>query len=113
MTITELPPVLEAELALPATRPATRPTIEDLSPTGRRRASFGVWRGRVLRVLVPVLLIVIWQLSSTFGWTTERTVPPPSQIFNAYVNLWSSGDLQKALPISLQRAAFGADVDRA
>ena len=44
--------------------------LEDLSPRGGHRRSIGQWRGRVLRVLVPVLLIALWQLSSVLGWTS-------------------------------------------
>lgn len=89
---------------------ASTDDLEDLSPRGTRSVWHGawqVWRGRSLRVLVPVALIAIWQLSSSVGWTSEYTLPPPSAILAAYAELWTNGDLQAALPVSLQRAGIG------
>ncbi|MCK8674245.1 ABC transporter permease [Rhodococcus sp. HM1] len=90
--------------------PAARPEVENLSPntgTGRIGAAARVWRGRVLRFLVPVALIVLWQLSSVLGWADEFTLPPPSKILAAYGELWSNNDLQEALPVSIRRAGIG------
>lgn len=90
--------------------PSVTGELEDLSPRGTRSAwheAWRLWRGRSLRVLVPVALLAIWQLSSTVGWTSEYTLPPPSAILAAYTELWSNGDLQAALPVSLQRAGIG------
>jgi sulfonate transport system permease protein len=60
-----------------------------------------------LRFLSPVLLLGLWQLSSTQGWVAPTTLPGPVAIVNAYRELWAAGDLQAALPISLQRAGLG------
>lgn len=100
----------ELELPVVAARPAGATAVEDLTPRPRRgpvRAVLRTSRGRVLRVLVPVLLIVLWQLASTLGWADEFTLPPPSKILNAYHELWSNGDIQAALPASLRRAGIG------
>lgn len=86
------------------------PALQDLSPRGSAntwRAAWRVWRGRALRILVPALLIGVWQLSSTVGWTSEYTLPPPTMVLSAYAELWGHGDLQAALPVSLQRAGTG------
>jgi sulfonate transport system permease protein len=61
----------------------------------------------VLRFLSPVLLLVLWQLSSSQGWVAPTTLPGPTAIIDAYKELWAAGDLQAALPISLQRAGLG------
>jgi sulfonate transport system permease protein len=84
--------------------------LEDLSPGTRRRAWLATWRrwrGRLLRVLVPVLLVVVWQLVVSLGVTSEYTLPSPETIAKAYNELWSEGSLQAALPISLERAGIG------
>lgn len=109
MTTTALPveqvqPSEAAVTDLPPTQ------LEDLSPQGQYGTAWNtwhVWRGRLLRILVPVGLIALWQLSSALGWASEFTLPPPSLILDAYRELWSGGDLQDALPVSLKRAGIG------
>jgi sulfonate transport system permease protein len=84
--------------------------LEDLSPgNGRRlsRASWRTYRGRLLRVLVPVVLVAFWQLALSLHVTTEQVLPSPHTIVNAYSELWSNGEIQAALPISLRRAGTG------
>ena len=60
-----------------------------------------------LRFLSPVVLLVLWQLSDSQSWVGATTLPGPLAILDAYRELWASGDLQAALPISLQRAGLG------
>lgn len=84
--------------------------LEDLSPTrGSHRSHAGpaVWRGRLLRFLVPVALVALWQISSSAGWVSPRTLPSPSTVIDAFVELIRNGDLQRALPVSLRRAFSG------
>jgi len=68
-------------------------------------------RGRAVNVaarcLVPVALIAVWQLSASLGWVSTTALPSPVTILSAYGELWRTGDLQDALPISLQRAGAG------
>ena len=84
--------------------------LEDLSPGTRRRASrttWKSWRGRLLRILVPILLILVWQAAISFNFTSQATLPSPETVLKAYHELWSEGSLQAALPISLERAGIG------
>ncbi|CAN5850019.1 ABC transporter permease [soil metagenome] len=60
-----------------------------------------------IRIAIPVLLVVLWQLSSASGWISPAVLPSPTTILDAYQELWTTGDLQAALPISLQRAGLG------
>ncbi|NUY04494.1 ABC transporter permease [Paraburkholderia sp. JPY169] len=64
-------------------------------------------REPLLRSIVPVLLIVLWQLASSLGVASEFVLPSPASVLAAYRELWQSGDLQDALKISLARAALG------
>lgn len=111
MTTVDLDVGADAPVDLdPGTDDTAELELDDLSPRGKRNGwsdTWRVWRGRSLRVLVPFALIAIWQLSSSAGWTSEYTLPPPSAILAAYAELWSNGDLQAALPVSLQRAGIG------
>ncbi|WP_185995481.1 ABC transporter permease [Nocardioides campestrisoli] len=79
--------------------------------TGRTSTSGGRRLPQLaLRGLVPLLLLVVWQLSDTLEWVDARTLPSPLAILEAYRELWAAGDLQAALPISLQRAGIGLAV---
>ncbi|MFT4436468.1 ABC transporter permease [Caballeronia sp. 15715] len=74
-----------------------------LAPAPRRV----ILREPLLRAVVPVLLIVVWQLVSSLGLASEFVLPAPASVLAAYRELWQSGDLQDALKISLARAAVG------
>ncbi|WP_226504710.1 ABC transporter permease [Pseudomonas sp. MWU16-30317] len=74
------------------------------------------WLGRVrrqagrlggLRLLIPIVLLVLWQLSAKAGWLSEFVLPSPWSIIQAYQELWHTGELQAALPVSLGRAGLG------
>jgi sulfonate transport system permease protein len=60
-----------------------------------------------LRLLIPLLILGLWQLSSSAGWLNEFVLPSPLNILHAYQELWTTGELQSALPISLARAGMG------
>lgn len=105
MTATQVAPRVDVTPA-----PRRAPDLEDLTTRtgdGAVRAAVRTWRGRVLRVLVPLLLIALWQVSSVLGWSDEFTLPPPTHILDAYRELWAGNDLQEALPVSLRRAGIG------
>ena len=35
------------------------------------------WRSRLLPALLPVLILVLWELASRFGWLSNRVLPEP------------------------------------
>lgn len=57
--------------------------------------------------LVPVGLIVLWQVLAQAGLIATRILPAPTDIFQAGVKLFLSGELVKHLGISLWRASVG------
>lgn len=57
--------------------------------------------------LVPVLLIVTWQLLSEWGWLSDRILPAPTTVFQAGITLLKSGELIEYIGISSQRAFIG------
>jgi sulfonate transport system permease protein len=82
--------------------------VDDLSPGhGRRRhrRSTRQWPRIAFRVLGPLAVLAVWQATSTFGLVSESVLS--STVVAAFRELWSTGDLQAALPISLQRAGQG------
>ncbi|WP_426454099.1 ABC transporter permease [Paenibacillus sp. S-38] len=62
-----------------------------------------IWRGSVL----PVSILVIWQLLGTFELVSETILPTPVAIVQAFWELLVSGELLGHLEISLWRAAVG------
>lgn len=57
--------------------------------------------------LVPIALIMLWQLAVTFGWISNRIMPAPLAVLEAGWKLTASGDIFYHLGISFQRAALG------
>ena len=71
-------------------------------PAAAARASHG-W----VRALSPLLLIVLWQIGSSTGVISSRTLAAPSQVIVSLGSLIASGELPHHLLISLGRAAKG------
>jgi sulfonate transport system permease protein len=63
-------------------------------------------------LLVPVVLGGAWEFIVHLGWTTGRLAPPPSVIFQTFVELAKSGELQRHTLVTLGRvgAGFGIGV---
>lgn len=66
----------------------------------RRYAKWTAW-------LVPVLLLVAWELLADGKVIAVRVLPAPSRVLSAFVRLSRSGELLLHLGISFQRAALG------
>ena len=72
----------------------------------------GRWLRPMLGLFVPVGLAVLWELAVRAGLSQGRLVPPPSVIFDTFIELARTGELQRhALATSLRVAAgFGVGV---
>lgn len=62
---------------------------------------------QLLPWLIPVGLIIIWQIAGTLGWISTKLLPTPWSVIQDGVSLWQSGELQKNMGISLYRALVG------
>jgi sulfonate transport system permease protein len=71
---------------------------------GGRRAR---WVRPVLGLLVPVTLAVVWEIVVRLGWSNGRLAPPPSVIFQTFVDLARTGELQRDTLVTLGRVAAG------
>ncbi len=65
-----------------------------------------IWQ-RFLPWLVPVLLVVVWQASSSFGWLSTRILPAPLAVVSAFWTLAVSGELWTHVQVSAGRALIG------
>ncbi|MEH1854563.1 MAG: ABC transporter permease [Nostoc sp.] len=84
--------------------------LVDLSARSKRspwHEVWDLWRGRLLRVASPALIIILWQLVSVFGIVPPQILPSPTDILAAFAELIRLGDLQEALPTSLSRSLTG------
>ncbi|MFM1723587.1 ABC transporter permease [Rhodococcus sp. PAM 2766] len=62
----------------------------------------------LLRLISPLVLLVLWQLLSSAGLVSDKTLASPAQVISAAAELWSDGSLQDALAVSVQRVLLGA-----
>ena len=61
----------------------------------------------VLPWVLPIILLVVWQLGSASGWISDRVLPAPLHIVTAAWSLIKSGELWSNLSISTWRAVVG------
>ncbi|MEA0734492.1 aliphatic sulfonate ABC transporter permease SsuC [Xanthomonas campestris pv. campestris] len=73
-----------------------------MAMTHRRR-----WHDAVVPWLLPVTVVMAWQLAATWGWLPQRILPAPDAVLRAAVALVRSGELWQHLAISGWRAAVG------
>jgi sulfonate transport system permease protein len=94
---------------VPMTSTAQPATSEKPEATVRRRSN---WLRPVLGFVLPVGLAVLWELVVRAGWAQGRLVPPPSVIFDTFVELASTGELQRHAITTTIRvlAGFGVGV---
>jgi sulfonate transport system permease protein len=104
-TVTDEPGAVNSQLADSAVAGTNFAVVELRTGAGRRRRrhrGFGL-----IRVMMPIALLLVWQVSSDEGLIGERTLPPVSTIFDTLRQLIESGELQTDLRVSLWRAAQG------
>lgn len=61
----------------------------------------------LLRALVPVLVLVVWNSLSVSGAVSQRLFPSPLTVLEAFWDLVTTGQLQSALAASLARGVTG------
>jgi ABC-type nitrate/sulfonate/bicarbonate transport system permease component len=87
------------------------PSIEPSPPRAERprgRRSFSPQaRDRVLAVLSPLALLVLWELASRAGVIDDRFFPPPTRIASTFGDLAKSGELWSNTWVSVRRVLLG------
>jgi sulfonate transport system permease protein len=87
-------------------------TTENVEKSGKA-TSMGVGRRGgyfMLPLVLPILLIVMWELLSKKGLIRPTILPPPSDIWLVLVDMTMSGELPKHLLVSLGRVIKGFSV---
>ncbi|AZS51487.1 aliphatic sulfonate ABC transporter permease SsuC [Entomomonas moraniae] len=62
---------------------------------------------KILPWVVPLSLLIVWQVGSELGWIANRTLPAPSAIVEAGWELTHTGALWQNLAVSTWRASIG------
>ena len=62
---------------------------------------------QLLPWVVPLVLLVLWQLSASLGWLSQRVLPAPLDVARAARDLAESGELCKHVQVSTGRALTG------
>jgi sulfonate transport system permease protein len=103
-------------LSLRAPRVAAPTPLEGATPADRQSRIRGIPRlsefllsvgGRLIPWLVPVTLIVAWQIASSSGWLSTRVLPAPLDVVKAAWTLTASGELWTHVKVSAGRALAG------
>jgi sulfonate transport system permease protein len=64
------------------------------------------WRP-LLGLILPLVAAALWELVVREGWVSGRLVPPPSVIFNTFMELAQTGELQRHVWVTVLRVAAG------
>ncbi|MFP8777272.1 ABC transporter permease [Hydrogenophaga sp. RWCD_12] len=58
----------------------------------------------------PLAVLLLWHLSSVWGWVPEQVLPPPAVVFQTFWDMLVSGELWTNLWISLVRVFTGFSI---
>jgi sulfonate transport system permease protein len=89
---------------------ADQPQPPTQAPSAWRANSLAALRStgqRALPWLVPVGLVVFWQVASSLGWLSTRVLPAPLDVARAAWTLSASGELWRHVSVSAGRALSG------
>ena len=88
----------------------TSPTVldEPAPPLSHRlRGSVGWLTGSAVYLIMPVVLVTLWQVASTNGWVQPYLLPPPSAALRGLYEIAIDGTLADNLLASLFRSFAG------
>jgi sulfonate transport system permease protein len=78
------------------------PVEQTKRPLARLRTPLSM----TLKVVVPILVLLLWQLTSHHS-AGSFNLPSPTDVLKGFKELWVSGDIEAAIPASLSRAGLG------
>lgn len=64
-------------------------------------------RDRLLNVISPLALLIVWELCARFGFIDTRFFPAPSSVMATMFEMLGTGELVAHTAISLERLAYG------
>jgi sulfonate transport system permease protein len=87
--------------------PAPTGPAPDEAPVGRVRRSRVPVGTALLGLVVPALLVVLWQVAATSGGFSPSQLPTPGAVLAALGELAGRGELWRHIAISTQRVLIG------
>lgn len=82
--------------------------LHEFTPRARRTPLAKQLAIRLRIAIVPVLLIILWQIASSFGWISPAVLPSPATIWSTFSDKLNDGVLLPAITISLRRVVLGS-----
>ena len=73
----------------------------------KNKTPFGVIINLILTVIVPVTILVLWEMAVRQGLVNKNLVPPPTKLWQTFLYLITSGKLLAGLAISFKRVFAG------
>jgi ABC-type nitrate/sulfonate/bicarbonate transport system permease component len=64
-------------------------------------------RDRLLNIISPLGLLLVWELAARFGFIDTRFFPAPSSVMSTLIEMLRSGELVTHTAVSMQRLAYG------
>ena len=62
---------------------------------------------RLLSLLSPLLLLLLWEVAARVGWLNQQFFPAPSSIIGTFTLLWDRGTIGEALGATTRRVLLG------
>ena len=78
-----------------------------MSATATISTGLATLRRRFTPWLVPIGILIAWEIASTSGWLSTRVLPEPMSVAQAFWTLAASGELFTHVAVSTRRAAVG------
>ena len=103
LQVTPMPDTTTDAPSFSATDPAQHTPWRDSATGGFVRNV----AGRLVPWLLPVGLVVFWQIASSLGWLSTRVLPAPVDVARAFWTLTLSGELWTHVKVSAGRALVG------
>jgi sulfonate transport system permease protein len=92
-----------SDTVLPGAATAAQPSAQPKAAAKKSHPQRDAWIGWIL----PLLLLVWWEIAAQAGWLSSRILPEPFAVLKAAWQLSASGELWHHLAVSSGRAAAG------
>ncbi|HHT7239691.1 MULTISPECIES: ABC transporter permease [Bacillus cereus group] len=89
------------------TKAFIKPTSIKIEKNGAKKIRKTNFKVLIRAITIPIIVLIIWQLSGMLGFVSKTVLPTPFDIFLAFQELIKTGELFGHLGISVFRAAAG------